>query len=179
MTWSGIGGQVNGGKWTLPTPPEPSLDTVAVQTVRLSKVPKADLRAKDALYYTARIDFCLGRSRTFGTFTLYTNSVFIAVPPCRGCHRIDPHAASRYTFGVKEIEELARISKKGDAAANMAILGVNATGGPASEVFARAWCCHTGTNAVIWKRQGSKCCFKCALMVASTDGLGAGVLIAF
>ncbi|OKO98068.1 hypothetical protein PENSUB_9648 [Penicillium subrubescens] len=177
-TWSGMGGQGEGGEWTLPTPPEPSLDTVAVQTVRLSKVSKADLSAGDALHYTARLDFRLGRSRTFVTFTLYTNSVFIAVPPCRGYHRIDPHAASRFTFEVKEIEELARISKKGDAAANMAILVVNASGGPTSEVFARAWCCHTGTNAVMWKREEGKCCFKCALMVASTDGLGTGVLIA-
>jgi hypothetical protein len=177
-TWSSTGGHGDGGEWTLPTSPEPSLDTVAVQTVRLSKVPKADLSAKEALHYTARIDFHLGRSRTFVTFTLYTNSVFIAVPPCRGCHKIDPRAAGRYTFGVKGIEELSCISKKGDATADMAILVVNATGGPACEVFARAWCCHTGTNAVIWRREGGKCCFKCALMVASTDGLGTGVLIA-
>jgi hypothetical protein len=141
-------------------------------------VPRADLSAKDALHYSARIDFCLGRSGTSITFTLYTNSVFIAVPPCRGSHKIDPRAAGRYTFVLRGIEELSRISKKGDAAARMAILVINATGGPASKVFARAWCCHTGTNAVIWRREGGKCCFKCALMVASTDGLGTGVLIA-
>lgn len=177
-TLSSIDRQSHGGEWMLPTPPELSHDTVALQTVRLSKAPKADLSAKDALYYTARIDFRLGRSRTFVTFTLYTNSVFVAVPPCRGTHKIDPRAAGRYTFAVKGIEELARISKKGDAATDMAIMVVNATGEPTSEVFARAWCCQTGTNAVIWRREGGKCCFKCALMVASTDGLGTGILIA-
>ncbi|KAJ5369216.1 uncharacterized protein N7496_008976 [Penicillium cataractarum] len=177
-TLSSIGGQGHGGEWMLPTPPELSRDTVALQTVRLSKAPKADLSAKDALYYTARIDFRLGRSRTFVTFTLYTNSVFVSVPPCRGTHKVDPHAAGRYTFAVKGIEEIARISKTCDAATDMAIMVVNATGGPASEVFARAWCCQTGTNAVIWRREGGKCCFKCALMVASTDGLGTGTLIA-
>lgn len=177
-TWSSTDGQGHSGEWMLPTAPEPSLDTVAVQTIRLSKAPKADLSAKDAAHYTARIDFRLGRSRTFVTFTLYTNSTFIATPPCRGVHKIDPRAAGRYTFAAKGIEELPRLSKKGDAAADTTILVVNATGGPASEVFARAWCCHTGTNAVIWRREGGKCCFKCALMVASTDGLGTEVLIA-
>lgn len=176
-TLSSIGRQGHGGEWILPTPPEVSHDTVALQTVRLSKAPKADLSAKDALYYTARIDFRLGRSRTFVTFTLYTNNVFIAVPPCRGIHRIDPRAARRYTFAVKGIEELARISQKGDPATDTAVKVVNATGGPASEVFARAWCCQTGTNAVIWRRKGDKCCFKCALMVASPDGVGTGILI--
>ncbi|KAF4201959.1 hypothetical protein CNMCM8927_000873 [Aspergillus lentulus] len=103
----------DGGEWTLPTPPELTLDTVAVQTIRLSRVPRADLSAKNALYYSARIGYCLGRSRTSITFTLYTNSVFIAVPPCWGSHKIDPRASGHYTFMVQGIEELSRISKKG------------------------------------------------------------------
>ncbi|KAJ5151340.1 uncharacterized protein N7482_010592 [Penicillium canariense] len=176
-TISTSGGQGDSGEWMLPKPPVRSSDTVAVQTIRLSKVAVASTSAKDAPLYTALIDFRLERSRTFVTFTLYTNSVFVAAPACRGTHKIDPRAAGHYTFGVRGVEELGRMSQKGDAAANMAILVVNATGGPVSEVFARAWCSHTGTNAVVWRHEGGKCCFKCALMVASTDGLGTGVLI--
>ncbi|PKX97862.1 uncharacterized protein P174DRAFT_25 [Aspergillus novofumigatus IBT 16806] len=178
MTWSRESNHGDGGEWTLPAPPELSPDMVTVQTIRLSRVPRANLSAKDARYYSARINYRLGRSYTSIMFTLYTNSVFIAAPLCWGSHKIDPRAAGHYTFMVQGIEELARISKKGDAAARMVILIINSTGGPASKVFACVWCCHTGTNAMIWRLEGDKCCFKCVLMVASTDDLGAGVLIA-
>ncbi|KAJ5689117.1 hypothetical protein N7462_003509 [Penicillium macrosclerotiorum] len=164
--------------WILPTPPAPSTETATFHTIRLSKKPKTEANANDAESYTARLDFRLLRSRSFVTFTLYTNSVFVAAPPCQGIHRVDPQATRKYTFAVRGIEELAQVSKKGDSSTNMAILVVNATGGPSSEVFARAWCCHTGTNAVIWKLKGGNSCFKCGLMVASTDGIGSGVLIA-
>ncbi|KAJ5819548.1 hypothetical protein N7474_005139 [Penicillium riverlandense] len=171
--------QGDGVAWTLPTPPELSPYTAVLQAVRLSKAPPSPERiARDAESFSARLDFCLTRSRTYVTFTLYTNSVFIAAPPCQGTHRVDPHASEKYTFAVRGIEELAQIARKGGSSAKVAILVINATGGPASEVFARAWCCHTGTNAVIWKREGGMCCFKCALLVASTDGLAMGVLIA-
>ncbi|KAJ5613409.1 hypothetical protein N7510_006603 [Penicillium lagena] len=171
--------QEHGAAWTLPTPPKLSTDAAVLQTVRLSKAPPSpETMAKDAESFTARLDFRLSRSQIFATFTLYTNSVFIAAPPCQGTHKVDLHASERYTFAVRGVEELAQVSRKDGSFAKMAILVVNATGGPASEVFARAWCCHTGTNAVIWKREGGTCCFKCALMLASKDGLAMGVLVA-
>ncbi|KAL2833511.1 hypothetical protein BJY01DRAFT_225150 [Aspergillus pseudoustus] len=171
--------------WTLPsTPPAISqasdTDAVTLQTIRLSKAPAASTKAEDARPYTVRLDFRLHRPRTFTTFTMYTNSVFIAAPACRGTHRVDPDRGSQYTFRVRSIEALAQVARKGDAIGGTAILVIDATGGAQSEVFARAWCCHTGTNAVVWKnREGEgRCCFKCALMVASAKGLGTGVVIA-
>jgi hypothetical protein len=87
--------------------------------------------------------------------------------------------ASHYTFTVRDVEDLERVpkwwEKNGDGPA---ILVINARGGLESQVFARAWCCHTGCNAVDWTAEEDKsCCFKCALMVASAEGLGTRVLI--
>ncbi|KAJ5257173.1 hypothetical protein N7478_013277 [Penicillium angulare] len=62
-----------------------------------------------------------------------------------------PHVAEKYNLDVRSLEQLALVSKKGDSSAGS---------DPASEVFARVWCCHTGTNAVIWKQDhGGECCF--------------------
>ncbi|KAL6232370.1 hypothetical protein BDW75DRAFT_243010 [Aspergillus navahoensis] len=76
------------------TPPDqsPDTDAVTLQTIRLSKAQAAGAlnNAKDATPCTVRLDFLLHRPRTFTTFTLCTNSVFIAVLPCRGTHRVDP-----------------------------------------------------------------------------------------
>ncbi|KAL2865213.1 prion-inhibition and propagation-domain-containing protein [Aspergillus lucknowensis] len=171
--------------WTLPSPP-PAIsqasdtDAVTLQTVRLSKAPAASTKVDDAQPYTVRLDFRLHRPRTFSTFTLYTNSVFVAAPPCRGTHRVDPDRGSQYTFRICSIESLAQVPRRGGASGGTAILVIDAAGGAQSEVFARAWCCHTGTNAVVWKnREGEGgCCFKCALMAASAEGLGTGVVIA-
>ncbi|OBT62208.1 hypothetical protein VE03_08056 [Pseudogymnoascus sp. 23342-1-I1] len=133
--------QGHGAEWILPTPPKLSSDTVALQTVRLSKVPGVGTGANNATPYQVRLDFRLAQSRTFTTLTLYTNSIFVAAPPCRGTHRVDPRSAGHYTFNELGVEDLARIPKKGGGAGE-AIVVVNATGSAASEVFARAWCCH-------------------------------------
>lgn len=76
---------------------------------------------------------------------------------------MDPHLAEKYTFEVRNLEDLETVSSEGDTSINMAILVITATGHPAKEVFARTWCCHTGTSF--------------ALIVASTEGLATGVLI--
>lgn len=128
--------------------------------MRLAKTPNPQKKAKDAGIYSARLELHLTLSRTLVTFTLYTNSVFIAAPPCHGTHRVDPHLAEKYTFEVRKLEDLETVSREGDSSTNIAILVITATGGPAKEVFARTWCCHTGTNSVIWKREGD-CRFVC------------------
>lgn len=57
------------------------------------------------------------------------------------------------------------------------IIVLNTDGAHASEAYARAWCSEEGKDAVIWKRKEGKCCFKCALMLASKKGLGVGIVI--
>ncbi|KAL4994247.1 prion-inhibition and propagation-domain-containing protein [Aspergillus recurvatus] len=167
-----------GTEWTLPTPPDKSTDSVSLQTIRVSKASTdTEPNAKDATPYTVRLDFRLTTSRNFTTFTLSTNSIFVAAPPCRGTHRVPPDQVGNYTFHVHGIESLPRVPKNADGRAGKAILVINATGGVESEVLARAWCCHTGVNAVIWKQEEGRGCFKCALMVASVEGLGIGVVI--
>ncbi|KFY47226.1 hypothetical protein V494_00090 [Pseudogymnoascus sp. VKM F-4513 (FW-928)] len=122
-----MGTQGQGGEWILPTPPKPSSDTVALQTIRLSKIPGDGTGVGEK--YLARLDFRLVQSRTFATLTLYTNSIFVAAPPCRGTHRVYPHSAGHYTFSVLGVEDLAQLPQKGGAAGE-AIAVVNATGSP-------------------------------------------------
>lgn len=85
-------------------------------------------------------------------------------------------SAENYIFSEQGVEDIARLPKKGSGTGD-AVVVVNATGSAESEVFARAWCCHVGTNFVIRKLEAERSCLKCALMVASTEGLDMGVLI--
>ncbi|GKT57156.1 TPR domain containing protein [Colletotrichum tofieldiae] len=175
------GRQGNTAEWTLPTPPPASTDTVTLQTLRLTKMAVAQpadggaVRGDDAPpVYLARLDFRLAHGRLMATMALRTNSVFVAAMPCRGGpHRIKPGAAAGYVFRALGAEELPRAELDGGATA---VTVINATGGPAAETLARAWCSEKGTNAVVWKR-GEGCCFKCALMLAGREGAAAGVLI--
>jgi len=170
-------------EWALPTPPAPSTATAVLQTLRLTKVTPAEqaggrggaVTGDDTPpIYQARLDFRLGNGRLMATKTLHVNSVFVAAMPCRnGPHRIVPRAAAAYTFRTLSIDELTHAELHGGVAA---VTVINATAGPAAETFARAWCSEKGTNAVVWKR-GQGCCFKCALMTAGKEGVGAGVLI--
>ncbi|KAK6226119.1 TPR domain containing protein [Colletotrichum tabaci] len=176
--------QGNTAEWALPTPPPPpSSETVTLQTLRLARAAVAprpadggDARGDAAPpIYQARLDFRLARSGLMATMTLHANSVFVAALPCRGGpHRIKPGTAAAYTFRALGVEDLPCAELDGGATA---VTVVNATGGPAAETFARAWCSEKGTNAVVWKRGEGGCCFKCALMLAGREGVAAGVLI--
>ncbi|KAK2018744.1 hypothetical protein LZ32DRAFT_653516 [Colletotrichum eremochloae] len=176
--------QVNAVEWALPVPPPPSADMIALQTLRLTKVAvtqPADNDDDDGVrgdhappMYLARLDFRLARGKLMATMTLQSNSVFVAAMPCRGGpHRIKPGTGADYMFRTLGVEALPRAELDGGATA---VTVINATGGPAAETFARAWCSEKGTNAVVWRR-GEGCCFKCALMVAGREGVAAGVLI--
>ncbi|KAJ0161137.1 hypothetical protein CTA2_6706, partial [Colletotrichum tanaceti] len=155
--------QGNTAEWALPTPPPPPLpstETVTLQTLRLVRAAAAvtsrpaddggNARGDAAPpIYQARLDFRLARSGLMATMTLHANSVFIAALPCRdGPHRIKPGTAAAYTFRTLGVEDLPRAELDGGATA---VTVVNATGGPAAETFARAWCSEKGTSAVVWK----------------------------
>jgi hypothetical protein len=181
--------ETDSSSWTpLAAPPEllnPRIrdsNPISLQSVHLTKAGDMGADTEEstnrAPTYNVSLDCHLSHTDTAATFTLTTNSVFIAAPPCRGTHRVNPDKASHYTFIVRGVEDLERLPNWGEQNGDgPAILVINARGGPESEVFARAWCCHTGCNAVVWRADGEKsCCFKCALMVASGEGLGTRVL---
>ncbi|KAH7270926.1 prion-inhibition and propagation-domain-containing protein [Fusarium solani] len=169
--------------WVEPMPPPMSTDSVKLQTLRLGKVATDPVTTgtvatgdRKPPRYTARLDFWLAKSKTMATMTLRSNSIFMAAPPCRGTHRIDSHEASQYTFQVLEIRDLPR-AEPGAGMGNAAVIVINATSGEAAHTFARAWCSHRARNAVVWKREGGRCCFKCALMLAGKIGVATGILI--
>jgi hypothetical protein len=117
-------------------------------------VPKADGATKPSVRLSASAaSSALGflvKTRSLVTMTLYTNSVFIAAPPCRGGpHRIDPQVADPHTTRVLGLEDLASAELDNGPDAK-AIPVVNAAGSGIAVALARAWCCMEGVNAVFW-----------------------------
>lgn len=176
----------NTTEWTEPLPPSPSTDSAELQVLRLTKVQEqvdTDTEGNAAVgdhkshKCQARLDFRLSRSGSLISMALHTNSIYISAPPCRGTHRVDPVSRANYTFRVIGIEELLTAELDAGHTGSAAITVINATGGGGAEALARAWCSEKGTSAVIWKRDGGNCCFKCGLMLAGKDGLATGVLI--
>ena len=116
---------------------------------------------------------------------LHSNPAFIAPPPCEGTHRVTPHHRDDYATTVVKAEDLQGPPAPGTKLPERGVLvvdangdnGTNAGAGGEREALARAWCAHQGWNAVVWN-QGCGCCYKCALMMASREGLGADVMIA-
>ena len=169
--------------WTLPEPPAPRTSTrnITLQTLRLTKVvggKKSETAeaedSKSLPVYQAQVTFRLDHIQSVVTISLHVNSVFLASMPCQGGpHRIDPLAADVYASRVLEIENLPSAELDSHITP---ITVINASGDPIEKSLARAWCSEKGVNAVLWKRQGG-CCYKCALMLASSEGLATGVLI--
>jgi hypothetical protein len=174
--------QGNTADWDEPTPPPPAQSYIELQTLRLSKVSAAESTdPEDAEeltgdsktpMYVPRLDFRLTKSKTMVTMTLHSNSIFVAAPACQGTHRIDPRDRAKYRVRLLEIEDLPR-SELDDTPLTV----INAAGGQVAHAFARAWCSQRAKHAVVWKREGSRCCFKCALMVASQNGLSTRILL--
>ncbi len=158
--------------WIEPEVPGKSTESVSLQTL---VVPEGLPEQKP--YGIGNVDchfWLKGQPKV--TFRLLFNSVFLSAPPCRGIHRIDPRHAADYSFRTLELSDLYTaeryVLRDGEA-----ISVINATSGGAAETYARAWCCCVGNNAVIWKKDAGKSCFKCALMTAGREGLATGVLI--
>lgn len=167
--------------WIEPTLPPLATDSAKLTAVRLTRTSTLvnnQPQGREAVSYQAHLDFELTKTTSNVSVTLQTNSIFIAAPPCRGQHRISLQNASKYRFHTLHIEELAEEEDAPQDGRNeAAIIVINTDGAHASEAYARAWCSEEGKDAVVWKRKEAKCCFKCALMLASKDGLGVGVVI--
>ncbi|KAJ3496635.1 hypothetical protein NLG97_g2514 [Lecanicillium saksenae] len=163
---------------TIPAPPTDSAKLTALRLTRTSVLVNNQPQGREAVSYQAHLDFQLTKTEATVSATLKTNSIFIAAPPCRGQHRINPQHASKYRFHALNVEGLVEDEDAPpDGRDDAAIIVINTDGAHASEAFARAWCSEEGKDAIIWKRKDAKCCFKCALMLASKDGLGTGVVI--
>jgi tetratricopeptide (TPR) repeat protein len=176
-------------RWTIPEPPVRQLSTCSVQAVRLKKMPvdvsvaarstddglgntEVDAKAE----YRATIVFQLDNNEDAVAYTLYTNPVFVTLPPCyggpKGLHEVHMRELPRYQTGIWTVERLKDHTV--DDSADEEVMVINATGN-GSEVLARAWCSERGKNAVV-RRSGGPC-YVCAYRAASEAGLGVGVLI--
>lgn len=169
----------NRSDWLEPTPPPLVTDSAKLTAVRLTRTSvlvNNQPKGNEAVRYQAHLQFQLTKNTSAVSATLKTNSIFIAAPPCRGQHRVNPVHTSKYHFRTLDIAALEEEDDSQDRR-DAAIIVVNTDGAHASEAYARAWCSEQGKDAVVWKRNEAKCCFKCALMLASKDGLGTGVVI--
>ena len=118
--------------------------------------------------YRASVDFEVNGATT--TFTLYSNPVFVAAPPCVGRHPMHTRQAQKYLRGLVKASALKDTYPPTDT-----LLVIDATG-EGEECVARAWCAERARNAVV--RRGLECCFACATKVAGArNGLGFNVLI--
>jgi hypothetical protein len=161
--------------WIEPEVPGKSTESVFLQTLFVPQGRPGVAGGKPYSISNVDCHFWL-KGRPKVTFRLLFNSVFLSAPPCRGIHRIDPRHAADYSFRTLELSDLCTaeryVLRDGEA-----ISVINATSGGAAETYARAWCSWVGSNAVIWKKDAGKSCFKCALMTAGREGLAIGVLI--
>jgi hypothetical protein len=62
--------------------------------------------------YRAKLDFYLPKVNKMITLTLYTNSIFVAAPPCNGTHRIDPQYTALYTRTIYKVSQLDKAEIK-------------------------------------------------------------------
>jgi hypothetical protein len=157
-------------EWDEAVPPLASGEAAALTALRLQEY-RDPARGDDmAPKYEAKVEFALRGEPQL--FLLRTNALFVTPPPCgRGEHRIPRSRRAAYKIAHLELPDLGYATPEAGA-----VTVVNAAGTPANEAFARAWCCHVGKNAVVWKRDGG-CCFKCGLMLASKEGMDLGVVI--
>lgn len=160
-------------KWVVPSPPPQDDCTCEVREVRLSRLPPdASVNEMDShkrSEYRATVVFQLDRNPTPIMYVLYTNPVFVTLPPCpaqdgrqnAGLHEF--HKRELLLFGDKilSIGELKGYTPDNGDGGRVAI--INATGNGA-EILARAWCSETGRNAVIRRLTGP--CFVCAVHAA-------------
>lgn len=160
-------------RWEEPVLPPVSEEVCVLQKLHMLSVP-ADVHSVNpdgtVTVYRAKLDFYLLKANKVITLTLYSNSIFVAAPPCKGTHKIDPKSTSIYTRAIYEVSQLDKAELKTEG-----VTVINATGHGA-QALARAWCAEKGTNAVVWKRD-KECCFKCGLMAAGKEGLDVDVLI--
>jgi hypothetical protein len=157
-----------------PTATRQSNETTRVQmkAIHLTRLP-ASAPTGTALSvpteeYRASLEFGIDGQTV--TYTLYSNPVFVAAPPCVGSHVLHQRQGQKYKENVIMATDI-----KNKYPATDQLVVIDATG-EGEEVLARAWCAERGRHAII--RKGDECCFSCAASVAvGRTGLGVNVLI--
>ena len=174
-------------RWVVPEPPVREVGTCSIQAIRLQKLPlDVNLAARSEsgklsdkevdleTQYRARIVFKMDNSEDPITYTLYTNPVFVTLPPCHsglaGRHEVHLREIPRYQKNIWTVERL----KDHTAEESDDVMVINATR-KGTEVLARAWCSERGKNAVI-RRSGGPC-YACAIRAAGKAGLDVATLI--
>ena len=166
--------QEEGMTWELPQVPSAPCENYKLESIQLAANPvHPDQVRRDApaTIYQASLSFKLTSTGKFVNFALHTNPFFIATQSCGGTHRIDSRFRHLYCYDVLSIRDFEGASPTFPD--RIRVINANCPGG---EVVARAWCANRGVHAVVWS-EGSGCCFKCALMIASNQGTGVGVLV--
>jgi tetratricopeptide (TPR) repeat protein len=157
--------------WVVPSPPSQDDHTCEVQEVQLRRLPP-DSNGNDAdkrSEYRASVVFRLDSSPTPITYVLYTNPLFVTLPPCQtkdlrqnaGWHDFHKRQLPLYQGKVWSVGELKDYVPEDEHGGHVST--VNATG-EGAEVVARAWCSETGRNAAI-RRPGGPC-LVCAIDAA-------------
>lgn len=169
---------INPDEWVQVSPPtaarQSNASSVQLKAIHLVKLPvsvaaSTTISTLPPEEYRASLDFEINGQIV--SYTLYSNPLFIAAPPCvNGPHVLHQRQAQKYKENVVLATRLG-----GNYSAADQLLVVDATG-EGEEVLARAWCAERGRHAVV--RRGEECCFSCAASVAvGRTGLGINVLI--
>jgi hypothetical protein len=168
--------------WIIPEPPIRQVSTCELKLIRLKRDLSGQSNQGDMVTqmmdFRAQLVFKMDDSESTVSFNLWTNPVFITVPPChdgpRGQHECHLRELHRY-----EEKNIWTIERSKDHKEELDIEGaqvmvINATGHGA-EMLARAWCSVRGKHAVIRRAVGPY--FVYAERAASPCELGDGVLI--
>jgi hypothetical protein len=142
-----------------------------LKAIHLTKVPATAADSLPGLppeRYRASIDFDIAGDLV--TYTLYSNPIFVAPPPCVGTHVLFKQRAQKHLRNVVTVSGLKRCNVMPDE-----LLIVDARD-PGEEAVARAWCSERARNAIAWRL--GECCFSCtAAMADGRTGLGFNVVI--
>ncbi|KAK4451186.1 small glutamine-rich tetratricopeptide repeat-containing protein 2 [Podospora aff. communis PSN243] len=175
-------------QWIVPAPPVRDISTCTIESIKLTKLALRtdvsrraatsdadELDIENETEYRASIVFKRDDNADPITYKLFTNPVFVTVPPCRpgpkGPHEV--HMRELHSFqNVWDVERLKDHTPEDLEGGRVMV--INATG-KGAEVLARAWCSERGKNAVVRRKGGP--CFVCAVRAAGKAGLGTGVLI--
>ena len=171
--------------WIIPPSPPRTTATYTLQSITLSR----PSTAPEEDPYRATLTFHLPATNTTVSYKLYTNPVFVSLPPCKPgpdgpAHKVHVRERGLYE-NIWSVEQLKEYDDAAAAAGDdldygaggtrKGVMVINATG-HGGEVVARAWCAERGRNAVVVRGLGRPC-FACAVKAAGAGGLGVGVVI--
>jgi tetratricopeptide (TPR) repeat protein len=183
---------MDSSRWIIPEPPVRQVSTCELLSIKLKKLPlevaaqlqsgksdaETEREVENETQYRASLVFKLDSSPEPVTFKLFTNPVFVMLPPCRpgprGQHEVHMRELPRYQTNIWTVEMLKDHTAEDSEGDEEGIMTINATG-KGGELFAKAWCSERGKNAVV-RRQGGPC-YVCAVRAVGRKSLGTGVLI--